>query len=202
VEPAVSGLLEKLVDGLSADGLLREDLQCAFRAVPRHLFVPDLVWRSREGGHGLEPVSRTDRPDTWLDAAYRDEFMVTQINDGVAPVESAAVMTDVDYTSSISMPSVVAEMLAVLRVEPGMSVLEIGTGTGWNAALLAHRLGGEHLTSMEIDPDIAAQARTALADAGYSAVTMITGDGTLGHPTRAPYDRVLSTACVYRVPYP
>lgn len=85
------------------------------------------------------------------------------------------------------------------RGEPGMSVLEIGTDTGWNAALLAHQLGGANLTSVEIDPGIAAQARTALADAGYGAVT---GDGTLGHLSRAPYDRVISTACVYRVPYP
>ncbi len=197
--PVAAGLLDGLVEGLSAGGVLTADWRSAFRAVPRHLFVPDLVWRSREGGHGLEPVRRADRPDTWLDTVYRDEFVVTQINDGAA---SADVVTDVDYTSSTSMPSVVAEMLAALRVEPGMSVLEIGTGTGWNAALLAHRLGGASLTSVEIDPDIAAQARTALTDAGYGAVTVITGDGTLGHLSRAPYDRVLSTACVYRVPYP
>jgi len=100
------------------------------------------------------------------------------------------------------MPTVVAEMLTVLRAEPGMSVLEIGTGTGWNTALLAHRLGGEHVTSVEIDPHISAHAPTALADAGYGAITVLTGDGTLGHPRRAPYDRVLSTACVYPVPYP
>lgn len=104
--------------------------------------------------------------------------MVTQVDDGAA---SAAVVTDVDYTSSTSMPSVVAEMLAALRVEPGMSVLEIGTGTGWNAALLAHRLGGANLTSVEIDPDIAGQARTALADAGYGA--RCTTDPTSPDPT-------------------
>jgi SAM-dependent methyltransferase len=110
------------------------------------------------------------------------------------------VVTDVDYTSSTSMPSVVAEMLHALRIEPGMSVLELGTGTGWNAALLAHRLGAQNVTLIEIDPDISAHARRALASAGYGAVTVITGDGALGYDVRAPYDRVLSTACVYRVP--
>jgi len=82
-----------------------------------------------------------------------------------------------------------------------MRVLEIGTGTGWNTALLAHRLGGNNVTSMEIDPAISTHARSALEAAGFGTVTMITGDGTLGHLDRAPYDRVLSTAAVYWVPY-
>ncbi len=52
------------------------------RRMVLNLFVPDLVWRSRAGGPGLEPVRRAERPDTWLDTVYRDEFVVTQINDG------------------------------------------------------------------------------------------------------------------------
>lgn len=63
---------------------------------------------------------------------YRDEPVITQINDG-APAAGHSV-----YTSAASMPSVVAETLTALRAEPGMRVLEIGTGTGWNAALLAY----------------------------------------------------------------
>ncbi|MGH3771385.1 MAG: rRNA adenine N-6-methyltransferase family protein [Pseudonocardiaceae bacterium] len=195
---AAATFLNRLVDGLAADGALRAEWRGAFLAAPRHLFVPDLVWRNREGGHDLEPVRRPDQPDRWLELVYRDEPLVTQINDGAV---SGGVVSDVDCTSSTSMPSVVAEMLAALRVEPGMRVLEIGTGTGWNAALLAHRLGGQNVTSVEIDPDISAHARAALAGAGYGAVTVITGDGTLGHGGQVRYDRVISTACVYQVPY-
>jgi len=80
--PVAAELHDGLVDGLSAGGVLTASWCAAFRAVPRHLFVPDLVWRSRAGGHGLEPVRRADRPDTWWDTVYRDEFVVTQINDG------------------------------------------------------------------------------------------------------------------------
>ncbi len=205
--PEPSILLAGLVDGLSSSGALTPEWRAAFLAVPRHLFVPDLVWREGEQDCAPHPIRRAEQPDTWLEMVYRDEPVITQINDG-APPNSATVSPEstpprqsIYYTSSTSMPSVVAEMLTALRAEPGMSVLEIGTGTGWNTALLAHRLGSEHITSIEIDPHLSAHARTALADAGYGAVTVLTGDGTVGHPRRAPYDRVLSTACVYQLPY-
>jgi protein-L-isoaspartate(D-aspartate) O-methyltransferase len=202
--PRAGQPLAGLVDDLSASGALAADWRPTFLAVPRHLFVPDLIWHG-EDGDGLDyPLRRSERPDTWLELVYRDEPVVTQINDGATPTrpDSSGGVRDAVYTSSSSMPTVVAEMLTALRVEPGMKVLEVGTGTGWNTALLAHRLGAENVTSVEIDPSISAHARTALDAAGYGQVTVITGDGTLGHPDRAPYDRVLSTACVYRVPYP
>lgn len=200
--PAAAGLVDALVDELSADGSLTQDWRATFRAVPRHLFVPDLVWRHRAQRRGLEPIRRSDQPREWLESVYSDQFLVTQINDGATPCGATnGVVTDVDYTSSTSMPSVVAGMLAALRVEPRMRVLEIGTGTGWNTALLAHQLDARNIVSMEIDPDISARARTALAEAGYGSVTVVTGDGTLGYPAQAPYDRVLSTAAVFQVPY-
>jgi protein-L-isoaspartate(D-aspartate) O-methyltransferase len=207
IAPGPSRLLTGLVDGLSSSGALAAQWRAAFLAVPRHVFVPDLVWCGGEDGCGPHPLRRAEQPQEWLEMVYRDEPVITQINDGAPPIsstaspESTAARRTV-YTSSTSMPSVVAEMLSALRAEPGMSVLEIGTGTGWNAALLAQRLGGEHVTSVEIDPHLSAHAQAALADAGYGAVTVITGDGALGHPPRAPYDRVISTACVYQVPYP
>ena len=69
-------------------------------------------------------------------------------------------------TSSASQPNVVALMLKALDAQPGMRVLEIGTGTGYNAALLAHRLGAPHVTSVEIHPDLADHARRALMSTG------------------------------------
>jgi SAM-dependent methyltransferase len=82
-----------------------------------------------------------------------------------------------------------------------MSVLEIGTGSGYNAALLAARVGAEHVTTIEIDPPLAAHARAALSTTGFDRVMVITGDGALGYPARAQYDRIISTAAVTEVPY-
>lgn len=104
-------------------------------------------------------------------------------------------------TSSASSPIMVALMLAALDARPGHRVLEVGTGTGYNAALLAHRLGAGHVTSIEVDPEVAAQARQALSDTGYAEVGVVTGDGALGHPPGAPYDRIIATAAVRRIPY-
>ncbi|CCH30687.1 hypothetical protein BN6_33890 [Saccharothrix espanaensis DSM 44229] len=86
-------------------------------------------------------------------------------------------------------------MLDALDVEPGQRVLEIGTGTGYNAALLASRLGDEQVVTVELDAELADRARQALKDAGLDPV-VVTGDGAAGHPDRAPYDRVVATAAV------
>jgi protein-L-isoaspartate O-methyltransferase len=92
-------------------------------------------------------------------------------------------------------------MLAALDAQQGHRVLEIGTGTGYNAALLAHRLGAEQITSIEIDPEIATRARKALSDTGFGGVSVVTGDGAVGHPPGAPYDRVIATAACNQIPY-
>jgi protein-L-isoaspartate O-methyltransferase len=98
------------------------------------------------------------------------------------------------------MPAVVAQMLAALQVGPGMRVLEIGTGTGYNAALLAHRLGAGNVVSVEVDPAVATHARRALAAAGFGGVRVVSADGAQGYLPQAPYDRVISTVAVTEVP--
>ncbi len=80
-------------------------------------------------------------------------------------------------------------------------MLEIGTGTGYNAALLAHRLGAGNVASIEIDPQVAQQARANLAKADRD-VTVSTGDGAAGYPPRAPYDRLIATCSVETIPWP
>ncbi|MGH3699605.1 MAG: protein-L-isoaspartate O-methyltransferase family protein [Pseudonocardiaceae bacterium] len=72
----------------------------------------------------------------------------------------------------------------------------MGTGTGYNTALLAHRLGAGNVVTIEIDNDPAQTARNALKTTGYDAVTVVTGDGAQGYPPAKPFDRVLSTAAV------
>jgi protein-L-isoaspartate(D-aspartate) O-methyltransferase len=199
--PDAGTLHRRLVEDLVAAGTLPEDWWAAFAAVPRHAFIPDLTWRhgTANGRWGLIPRCRADDPDGWLSAAYRDDSVITQVDDGEP---SGPDGTGVLASSSASMPTVVAVMLRALDVHDGCNVLEIGTGTGYNVALLAHRLGAHHVTSVEIDPTITDAACHALKRAGYHGITVVTADGAQGFPPRAPYDRVLSTASCQQVPYP
>jgi protein-L-isoaspartate O-methyltransferase len=90
-------------------------------------------------------------------------------------------------------------MLNRLDVRDGQRVLEIGTGTGWNAALLAYRLGTTNVVSVEIDPEVA-RAATARLEAIGRPVTVVSGDGAQGVASAAPFDRVIATCSVERVP--
>jgi len=78
--------------------------------------------------------------------------------------------------------------------------LEIGTGTGYNAALLAHQLGAENVVSIEIDPEVAEQARANLAYMDRT-VRIITGDGAAGYPPGGRYDRIIATCSVQTLPW-
>lgn len=144
------------------------------------------------------PVRRDGDPEQWWRLVAGDEALVTQVDDGhpVGPGDVGEIAT-----SSASMPRVVALMLEHLDVNDGDRVLEIGTGAGYNAALLAHRLGADRVTTIEIDAEVAAHARSALSDAGYGEVTTVIGDGADGYPPRAPYDRLIATAACPQVPY-
>lgn len=102
-------------------------------------------------------------------------------------------------TSSVSAPRVLARMLELSDLANGQRVLEVGTGTGWNTALLAHRLGDSAVTSVETDPRLAGVAREALRAEGYSPAVHL-ADGYEGYPPGAPYDRITSTCGVRRVP--
>ena len=188
------GRLQVLVDQLTDRGELAPAWRASFLAVPRHRFIPDTIWLS--DGRSLRPLRRGEDPQGWLDRAYDRDFVVIQVDDGNPENDRGR-----DITSSVSHPGVVAVMLAALDARPGMSVLEIGTGSGYNAALLAARLGAQHVTTIEVDPQLAAHARAALSTMGFDRVRVITGDGALGYPARAPYDRIISTAAVTEVPY-
>jgi protein-L-isoaspartate(D-aspartate) O-methyltransferase len=97
--------------------------------------------------------------------------------------------------SSASSPKLVAVMLEQLAVQPGQRVLEIGAATGFNAALLAELTGpAGTVVTIELDDDLAAEAAANLGRAGYPAVRVVCGDGALGEPGQAPYDRIIVTA--------
>ncbi|AXG78466.1 methyltransferase domain-containing protein [Streptomyces paludis] len=178
---------------LVREGHLAPAWREVFTLVDRKRFIPDRVWIHGEDGY--HPLNRATDPDRWHQVAYEDRALVTQVEDD-SVVDTAAIVP----SSSASMPRVVAAMLDALTVADGMRVLEVGTGTGYNAALLSERLGDQQVTSVEVDPRIADTARATLKNAGYSP-TVITGDGGLGCPAHAPYERTIVTYALHNVPY-
>src|SRR6266702_1895917 len=97
--------------------------------------------------------------------------------------------------SSSSQPAIMAIMLEQLGVAPGYRVLEIGTGTGYNAALIAHLVGERGtVVTVDIDADLVAKARANLDGAGYPDVIVICGDGGFGAPGHADDDDIIVTA--------
>lgn len=100
---------------------------------------------------------------------------------------------------TISQPYMVAVMTEIARIEPGLRILEIGTGSGYQAAILAEL--GARVFSVERRPALGEQARRLLQSLGYDVAVHI-GDGTLGWPDMAPFDRILVTAGAPDVPAP
>ena len=104
---------------------------------------------------------------------------------------------------TISAPSMIALMLESLRVERGQKVLEVGTGSGYNAALLAELVTREgRVVSMERLPPLASFGRENLRRTGYDWVEVVVGDGSCGYEPGAPWDRILVTACSPDFPPP
>jgi protein-L-isoaspartate(D-aspartate) O-methyltransferase len=122
-------------------------------------------------------------PEVGAAAAYRDEAFVIKCGPDGLPV------------SSSSQPAMMAIMLDQLGLRPGHRVLEVGTGSGYNAAVMAAVVGtGGEVVSVDIDADLVARARSSLVAAGYGAVTVRCADGGFGNPAGAPFDRIIVTA--------
>lgn len=128
-------------------------------------------------------------PEAALRAAYADDVFVTKRNN------------EGDALSSASQPAIVAEMLEQLDVRPGHRVLEIGAGTGYNAALLDALVGPDgSVTTVDLDPDSVARSREALDADGRHRVRVVHADGETGHPPGAPYDRIIVTVGTWDLP--
>ena len=182
---AVEAALQCYVADLAERGeVSSEPVERAMRAVRRHRYV--------DGWYRLEatdlqlvfhPVDydREDPTPEQLAEIYSDKALITAV-EGVQP------------TSSTSQPTVIARMLELMELAPGMRVLEIGTGTGYNAALLAEIVGSSgSVSTVEFQEDVAERASEYLQEEGYAGVRVFCRDGYLGIPEAAPFDRIVAT---------
>jgi protein-L-isoaspartate(D-aspartate) O-methyltransferase len=166
-----------MVNALVASGAIYSaGVRRAFLAEPREHYVVGATRASDDAGR-LEAVSGD------LDQMYDPE---------------AALVTATDARglpmSSSSAPAIMAPMLEALELRPGHRVLEVGAGTGYNAALICRLVApGGQVTSVDVDRGIAGAARRALGAAGHPA-RVVMGDGRGGWPARAPFDRIIATA--------
>ncbi|GDY31857.1 ATP-grasp peptide maturase system methyltransferase [Gandjariella thermophila] len=178
----------RLADDLERAGKLTDPRwRDAIRAVPRHHLVPSYHRQNADGSWWRISSGTAEG----LAEVYSNTVLITALADGP---------TGTTVLSSSTQPSLMTRMLEALDVRAGMRVLEIGTGTGYNAALLAHRLGDEHVFSVDVEPELVELARQRLAVLGHHP-TLVAGDGAAGLPEHAPFDRIIATCAVPRVPW-
>ncbi|MDQ3701585.1 MAG: protein-L-isoaspartate(D-aspartate) O-methyltransferase [Chloroflexota bacterium] len=143
----------------------------------------------REGAAGevvLAVLARVPR-DVFVDEAHRH----LAFQDTALPI---------GHAQTISQPTVVAVMTEALQVEASQRVLEVGTGSAYQTAVLAELAGEGEVLSIERSPELANLAERRLHYLGYANVRVVVGDGTLGLPQHAPFDRILVTAAAPTVP--
>jgi protein-L-isoaspartate(D-aspartate) O-methyltransferase len=155
----------------------------AIAATPRHRLVPTTYQQQPDGSW-----AQIDTHGHGLALAYSPTTLVTEID------------TDSRAVSSSTKPDLMVRMLETLDVHDGHRVLEIGTGTGYNAALLTHRLGAGNVFSLEVDADLLAATKKRLADIGCHP-QLAARDGIHGWPEHAPYHRIIATCSVPRIPW-
>jgi protein-L-isoaspartate(D-aspartate) O-methyltransferase len=182
--------LARMLAALRQLGVTDEPVLAAMDAVPRHEFV-NRFWSvppsdTRSRGRAREHRLSEDCADEVLAEIY-DPTSALLIRTGGARA-----------TSSLSAPIIVGLMLAEMQLTPGLRVLEIGTGSGYNAALLASLVGQPALvTTIDVDAELIGPAQQRLDRLGFGSVAVRQGDGAQGVADRAPFDRIAATVgCV------
>lgn len=177
IDAQLDGYVAKLI---SSGAIRSAAVETAFRRVPRHRLIEGF-YPGKYGDDDLVVVDPDDPAPEHISAIYGEGALVTRVKDGLP-------------ASSSSAAGLVASMLDLLEIKPGMRVLEIGAGTGYNAALLSEMVGDQRrVVSVEYQEDVVAQTRRLLARAGYGEIAVIQGDGFFGYQQAAPFDRVVVT---------
>jgi len=144
----------------------------------------------------LGSSSLDDRVATALMEVPRHRFVPAPL----APLAYHDTPLPIGFDKTISQPFIAALMIELLAPQPGESVLEVGTGLGYQAAILA-RLAGR-VWSVEIVEEFAQAAKSRLEEFGVTNVAIRVGDGSRGWPEHAPFDKILVTAAASRLPEP
>lgn len=177
---------QAMVDrSIAQESLWSPQLIEAFRTTPRHRFLDRVYVRTR-GDEWREIVTQPPRPGD-LPLIYSDRALTTRL--GVPAGGGAAVAV-----SSSSQPSLMAQMLEDLRLEPALSVLEIGTGTGYNAALMAAVVGPGLVVSLDVDSEVLRDAEEHLRPFRDRRIQLVHADGRQPCPVKGPFDRLIVTA--------
>ena len=179
MQELIAELIHKYVEDLKSKGALKSPaVEQAFRKVQRHRLLEAFFDFNRKTFVEVDPQNPKEE---YLKMIYSDTPLVTRMV-GKMP------------TSSTSQPSLVAMMLELLELGPGLRVLEIGAGTGYNAALIQEIVGEDgHVTTIDIQEDVVLQTARLLRTAGYERIEVIAADGFYGWPKNAPYDRIVAT---------
>jgi protein-L-isoaspartate(D-aspartate) O-methyltransferase len=177
----VRAMIDRYVDELKAAGAFESAaVERALRRVERHRLVETFYFRTAGERRTIEHDPGHPRRDH-LALIYADTALATRHIDGLP-------------ASSTSQASLVAGMLELLEVGEGMKILEVGAGTGYNAALLAEIAGDQRLVvTMDVLEDVVAQTRRLLTGAGYPDIGVLLRDGFEGVAEQAPFDRIVAT---------
>ena len=168
------------------DTPISEAIESAYLATPRHCFVR----RYREWGTKEWHVVTTDNLAEYAATLYTDRPLILFGDD------------DENIPATISQPSLVLRMLDILQLKPGHRVFELGSGSGWNAALMGHLVGPQgHVESVEIVPELAQTAAQNIEALGIANVHIVPGDGGDGYAGAAPFDRFIFTAGAFDLPH-
>jgi protein-L-isoaspartate O-methyltransferase len=178
---------QQMVDRLVAQGALWSPaLITAFRRTPRHRFL-DRIYLHDPKEECWRAVDTRRRSLDQLRLVYTDRALITRLSAPSPHLPPAPI-------SSSSQPSLMAQMLEDLRLGPGQRILEIGAGTGYNAALLAHVISPGTVWSIDVDREVLIDAAAHLRAFPERSVILRHADGRSGLGEAAPFDRIIVTA--------
>jgi len=179
--PTLAWIAAGMLIGLAATALADD-----FAPQRRQMVAEQLVRRGIRQERVLRAMARVPRH------RFVPEHLALQAyDDGPLPI---------GHGQTISQPYIVALMSELLDLQPGQRVLEIGTGSGYQAAILSTM--GVRVFSVEIIPDLGEQARTLLSALGYAHIQVKIGDGYQGWPEAAPFDGIIVTCAPGQIPEP